>query len=191
MPKQSNLSDEDLALLAKTGDEDANTELYYRYRQKVIGLLARTFICNWMDGEDIFQEAFPKAVSEYRRDKSSFRSFLLLVVDSKRIDKLRKANPQQQISLEETHDIGSRDTRIMAIESGLSDDKPRAKKIPDPALCQFLTPRQREAYDLFYVRGEAWDYIADRLDYSSADSARISLRNALNKARQKVELQIN
>jgi RNA polymerase sigma factor (sigma-70 family) len=191
MPKQCTLSDEELALLAQDGDEDANTELYYRYRQLVINTFGRTFKCGWIDAEDIFQEAFPNAIRGYRPGKGTFRGFLLQVANNKRIDNLRKAKPQREVSLNEDHDTARSDPKIVALENGIPEDgipeePPRAKKIPDPALCQFLETQQRETYHLRYRNRESWKNIADQLGYSSADSARNSLSKALKLAKQKM-----
>jgi RNA polymerase sigma factor (sigma-70 family) len=186
--KQCTLSDEDLALLAQNGDEDANTELYYRYRQLVINVFGRIAKCNWADGEDIFQEAFPKAVLNFSRDKGSFKSFLLKIAHNKHIDIIRKAKPQREVSLD---DPSRADMQIAALEPGPTHDPPSAKTPPDPALCQFLEPQQRKIYNLRYTMGKSWQYIADHIGYSSADSARKTMSKAIKLAKEKIGRKAN
>lgn len=79
-------TDEQLALLAKNGDEDALTLLIQRYIPQVM-LRAKAFARGGLDVDDLLQEgmlALLKAVRHYRRDGGgSFRTFAMVCVNNK------------------------------------------------------------------------------------------------------------
>ncbi|MEM1486121.1 sigma-70 family RNA polymerase sigma factor [Oscillospiraceae bacterium PP1C4] len=81
-------TDEELALFAKNGDDEALAILIQRYVPLVL-MRARTYAKGDLDKDDLFQEgmiAFLKAVRNYRDDAAgSFKTFVSVCVNNKLI----------------------------------------------------------------------------------------------------------
>ena len=85
------LSDTDLMLLVKNGDDQAFSELVIRYEKRIINFFYR-LIFDYQKSEDLTQELFLK-LYRYRRkyaDTASFQTFIFRIARNLWIDYLRK-----------------------------------------------------------------------------------------------------
>lgn len=96
------MSDEELALLAKSGGESATNELFGRYKNAVRAK-ARTFYLAGGDTEDLLQEGMIglyRAVKDYNGE-SSFRSFAFLCIKRQIINAVKGAARKKHLPLNE------------------------------------------------------------------------------------------
>ena len=86
------MRDEELARLAKDGDNDALTALIQRFAP-LVQLRARSYLRNELDADDLYQEgmiALLKAVRNYRDDlPGSFKTFAIVCVNNKMLSAVK------------------------------------------------------------------------------------------------------
>ena len=96
------MTDEEIAMLAQAGDEDASEYLLNKYKNFVRSK-ARSYFLVGADHEDIVQEGMIglfKAVRDFRPDKlASFRAFAELCVTRQIITAIKTATRQKHIPL--------------------------------------------------------------------------------------------
>ena len=97
-----NMTDEEIALLAKQGDADASEYLLNKYKNFVRSK-ARSYFLIGADHEDIVQEGMIglyKAIRDYRPDRlASFRAFADLCIKRQIITAIKTATRQKHIPL--------------------------------------------------------------------------------------------
>jgi len=94
----NNISDEELALLSKNGDRNAEEALFDRYRN-FVRIKARSYFLIGADREDIIQEGMIglfKGVRDYNPDKAtSFKAFAELCIQRQIITAIKTATRQK------------------------------------------------------------------------------------------------
>ena len=122
-------SDEALLALLRQGDEEAEWELYDRYKL-LVRARARTFFLVGADNEDLVQEGMLglyKAVCEYDGSKNaSFRSFAELCITRQILTAIKGATRKKHqplntyVSLDKpVYEPGSTDRTLMDVLSGM------------------------------------------------------------------------
>lgn len=103
--RDSKFSAEELALLAKSGDEEALTELLQSYApfvKKTAAQVCKRFIDHHDDEWSIALSAFHEAVKGYEKEKNaSFLTFAHLIIRRRMIDFIRKESTRSEF----THDF--------------------------------------------------------------------------------------
>ncbi len=188
------MTDKELIVLAKQGDEDALTELIIRYTPLLKRVIAPYKIVG-TDRDDLLQEAtiaLIKAVKHYNEEKGqSFSTFLYGVAKQRLIDLLRSSKTYAQMAL----------NGAISFET-LNEQEGATKKFADPvdedgdalfssiqreeesSLAQLvadcLTARERQvAFE--YMDGKSYQEIAKGLNISVK-----TVDNTLTKVRKKI-----
>ena len=96
-----------LVAQAKTGGEEAFTELVNRYEGNIYRL-ARHITQNPEDAEDVLQETFLKAYEHLRdfQGNSKFYTWLVRIAFNQALMKLRKRKTDASVSLDDPYDTG-------------------------------------------------------------------------------------
>ena len=96
-----------LVAQAKTGGEEAFTELVNRYEGNIYRL-ARHITQNPEDAEDVLQETFLKAYEHLRdfQGNSKFYTWLVRIAVNQALMKLRKRKTDASVSLDDPYDTG-------------------------------------------------------------------------------------
>jgi RNA polymerase sigma-70 factor (ECF subfamily) len=107
-PQQADAFEElPLVQRARTGDEQAFSDLVNRYERKIFRL-ARNITQNEEDAEDILQETFLKAyehLGEFQGN-SKFYTWIVRIAVNESLMKLRKRKSDRTVSLDESIDTG-------------------------------------------------------------------------------------
>lgn len=174
-------NDEELLISkAKKGNQQAFLLLDRRYRQKIINFIMRSLLLPREDCEDVFQEAFPRAVLMFEENKKkSFRNWLILIAYGYGINRIKKIEKDRNTKdsyreyrlLKSTYDETSQEHMMNNILSTLR---------------KCLNESHYEMIKLHYVEGFHWDELARLFGYSSPDSASHAVRKALKKAFNRV-----
>ncbi len=102
MERFENIPDEEIALLAQEGDDQASEQLLNKYKNFVRSK-ARSYFLIGADHEDIVQEGMIglfKAIRDYRPERlSSFRAFAELCITRQIITAIKTATRQKHIPL--------------------------------------------------------------------------------------------
>ena len=141
LPKHG-LDSEELAELAKLGDEDAFTALYDRH-YRMIYSLGYQFFANQSDAEDVMQEAFVKAARSLDsfRKESKFSSWLYRIAYNVCVDLFKKKKRR------------SENTVIGADLSTLATDGSGERNREILAAIQTLSEKERGAVIMSYYQG--------------------------------------
>ena len=176
-------NDEELLISkAKKGNQEAFLLLDRQYRQKIINFIMRSLLLPREDCEDVFQEAFPRAVLMFEENKKKgFRNWLILIAYRYGINRVKKIEKD-------------RNTKDSLREYRLLDpayDEPRQENKMNNILNilrKCVNENHYEMIRLHYVEGFHWDELASSFGFSSPDSAshavRIALRNASSRVRR-------
>jgi RNA polymerase sigma-70 factor (ECF subfamily) len=107
-PQQADAFEElPLVQRARTGDEQAFSDLVNRYERKIFRL-AKNITQNEEDAEDILQETFLKAyehLGEFQGN-SKFYTWIVRIAVNESLMKLRKRKSDRTVSLDESIDTG-------------------------------------------------------------------------------------
>ena len=190
------LSDEELVVLVREGDEDALVDLLERYR-RFARAKARSYFLVGGDRDDVVQEAMIglyKAVRDYEPDReSSFRSFADLCITRQILTAVKAATRQKHVPLnayvplDRPESPGStRPLRDTIIDD--SGDDPLRRVLDTDELQDLrrtvgeaLSTLETEVLDL-YVEGRSYQEIADILGRHVK-----SIDNALQRIKRKLE----
>lgn len=96
--RRASLADEDLIRLVEAGDSEALACLYDRHCRAAYSL-ARRMMRERQAAEDLVQEAFLKvwrAAGSYHAQRGSARSWILSIVYSRGVDRMRRAERQRR-----------------------------------------------------------------------------------------------
>ncbi len=190
--------DEQLVVLARTGDEVALSELLTRYRP-FTRMRARSYFLVGADREDVVQEGMIglyKAVRDFQPDRgSSFRGFAELCVTRQIISAVKSATRQKHGPLNNYvsfsgpsagDDEGERDLADVLPTSTLCDpadlliSAERIRKLQSH-VDEVLSDLETEVLRL-YVEGKSYQEIAERLQRHVK-----SIDNALQRVKKKLE----
>ena len=114
-PTVESFSDEELLLLCRQGNPEAEEALILRYG-RVIRSLARPYFLTGGDSEDLIQEGMLGLLNAIRRfdplEETSFRTFAVLCIRRRLYSALRKAAGNKNVSLDD----------CLSLESSLFDE---------------------------------------------------------------------
>ena len=161
MTAYTKLTDDQLIILLKKGDQQAFTEIYNRYAGKLTGF-ACSKLYNLDDAKDILHDLFVK-LWENREQlviTSNLQSYLFAVIRHRIIDKIRK-----NITCEEYASIAQ---SLTAINQRSIDKEVEARELEqsiEKSLAQ-LPARVKEIYKLSRDEGLSNNEIAGKLNLS-------------------------
>ena len=196
-PDSTELADEDLVEVARTGDEAALAELLRRFRPQVRAK-AKTYFLSGGDRQDAIQEGMIglyKAVRDYDRSKHpSFRHFADLCVTRQVITAIKGANRRKHAPLNAyvslTGSVSHEDDSDMEYRERIADDgqDPIHKITSATDLDQLRSFCAEVLSDLEtevlvrYVSGESYSDIAVELGRHAK-----AIDNALQRVKRKLE----
>ncbi len=167
----SALTDQEVVLLARRGQEKAYRELVRRYERPIFSLLYR-MVRDRELAEDLSQESFVKALNaiESYRPEYKFSSWLFKIANNTAIDHLRRRE-LDTLSLEGSpHAVTPDAVEATALQIGDRGETPldvvEAKELGgeiERAIAQ-LRPEYRACILLRHVDGRAYEEIAEMLD---------------------------
>lgn len=167
----STLTDQEVVLLARDGQERAYRELVRRYERPIFSLLYR-MVRDRELAEDLSQETFVKALNaiESYRPEYKFSSWLFKIANNAAIDHLRRRE-LDTLSLEGSpHAVTPEAMEATALQIGDRGETPldvvEAKELGgeiERAIAQ-LRPEYRACILLRHVDGRAYEEIAEMLD---------------------------
>lgn len=197
----TSLSDEDLVVLARTGDAWGTETLLVRYRNYARAK-ARSYFLIGADREDIIQEGMIglyKAVRDYKDDRlSSFRAFAELCITRQIITAIKTATRQKHVPLNSYISINKPVVTEDQTERSLADLLPTLDAA-DPleillntqdfaslksCFDEILSSLEGEVL-LLYLDGKSYQEIADELGRHVK-----SIDNALQRIKRKIELRL-
>lgn len=197
MGEMESRTDEELALLAQQGDEDALEYLLNKYKNFVRSK-ARSYFLIGADHEDIVQEGMIglyKAIRDFKPEKlSSFRAFAELCITRQIITAIKTATRQKHIPLNSyvslnkpIYDEESDRTLLDVITEGrVANPEDMLISQEDVGLIedrigQMLSSLEREVLSA-YLDGKSYQEIADKLGRHVK-----SIDNALQRVKHKLE----
>ena len=200
MMQYADASDEVLIDLLRSGDKQAEEQLYARYKQ-IVRSKARTYFLVGADREDIMQEGMIglyKAVCDYDptfQKQTSFRAFAELCITRQIITAIKGATRKKHmplntyVSLNRTVDDGESERALMdvlAIRSHVSDPEELLIGREDyqavaDGIEHSLSRLEKDALAL-YLQGYSYQQIADAMGKSTK-----CVDNAIQRVKKKLE----
>lgn len=192
-----NLSDEQIVAYARTGDDQAQEFLIYKYRN-FVRAKARSYFLIGADREDIIQEGMIglyKAIRDFRADKlSSFRAFAELCITRQIITAIKTATRQKHIPLNSYISLNKpiydedSDRTLMDVLSGTKLSDPEELVISqedfnhiEGKIGELLSDLEWEVLTS-YLQGKSYQEIAEDLNRHVK-----SIDNALQRVKRKLE----
>ena len=192
-----NLTDEEIVAYARTGDDQAQEYLIYKYRN-FVRAKARSYFLIGADREDIIQEGMIglyKAIRDFRADKlSSFRAFAELCITRQIITAIKTATRQKHIPLNSYISLNKpiydedSDRTLMDVLSGTKLSDPEDLVISqedfnhiEGKIGELLSDLEWEVLTS-YLQGKSYQEIAVDLDRHVK-----SIDNALQRVKRKLE----
>lgn len=181
-PEEGASSGPDLAALMRRsarGDEAAFAALYDAASARVYGLAVRV-VRDPAQAEEVAQESFLemwRTASRYDPDRGSAMSWMLTIVHRRAVDRVRAAesSTRRDTAYHDRNRPVSHDETAEAATASLEAQRVRS------ALAT-LTPVQREAVELSYLRGYTHTEIARMLDLP-VGTAKTRIRDGLIRLR--------
>ena len=191
-------SDEELLTLLREGDQEAEWELYDRYKL-LVRARARTFFLVGADHEDLVQEGMLglyKAVCEFDSSKNaSFRSFAELCITRQILTAIKTATRKKHqplntyVSLNQpVYEPGSTDRTLLDILSGMGVSDPEEMLIGRENMeavardiQKKLSPLEKQVLGL-YIEGLSYQQIGQLLHKPPK-----SIDNAIQRVKKKLE----
>jgi len=170
-PEWGGLSDQEVVLLARAGQEAAYRELIRRYERPVFALLFR-MVRDRELAEDLAQETFVKALNaiDSYRPEFKFSSWIFKIANNAAIDHLRRRE-LDTLSLDGSpHAETPEAMQATALQIGARQESPldavEAKELGGAieAAIGRLRPEYRSCILLRHVEGRAYEEIAEILD---------------------------
>ncbi|MDR3643264.1 MAG: RNA polymerase sigma factor [Candidatus Doudnabacteria bacterium] len=138
----------DLAVLAKNGNETAFEQLYERFAQRTFSFIRRK-IQNRQDAEDVLQEVFIKTykgMSSLRPGTINFTAWLFKIASNTINDHLRKKYRQPEIiGIDENFEIPDRHSLFQSVLANSDLETARAN-------IQYLPPKHRHVLELRFFK---------------------------------------
>jgi RNA polymerase sigma-70 factor (ECF subfamily) len=118
------VTDEELFLKARSGDQEALGELIGRYEQKLFGLLYRYVNSDRHCAEDLFQETFLHAMRAAGtfNSKKTFKPWITTIAINLARDAARKRQTRSEVSLEAGVEFG--ESRVSMLEAVAPEEGP-------------------------------------------------------------------
>lgn len=191
------LADEEVAIAAQNGDEQAQEYLINKYRN-FVRAKARSYFLIGADREDIIQEGMIglyKAIRDFRGDKlSSFRAFAELCVTRQIITAIKAATRQKHIPLNSYISLNKpiydedADRTLLDVVTTARINDPEELIISqeefndiEDKMGKLLSSLELEVL-VFYLEGKSYQEIAEELDRHVK-----SVDNALQRVKRKLE----
>jgi RNA polymerase sigma-70 factor (ECF subfamily) len=170
-PEWAGLSDQEVVLWARSGQEAAHRELIRRYERPVFALLFR-MVRDRELAEDLAQETFVKALNaiDSYRPEFKFSSWIFKIANNSAIDHLRRRE-LDTLSLDGSpHAETPEAMQATALQIGARQESPldtvEAKELGTAieAAIGSLRPEYRSCILLRHVEGRAYEEIAEILN---------------------------
>ena len=152
-------SDEDLAEALRSGNADALTVLFKRH-SRIVFSIARRILRHDAEAEDCVQQIFLdvfRSISQFDRDKASFKTWLLLFAYNRTLNRRRSLIAAGVPSTESIEDLMP---ELLACSSAME------AQLHDRLLLRkalgHLQPRQQRTIELTYFEGLTAEEIATR-----------------------------
>jgi RNA polymerase sporulation-specific sigma factor len=198
MQKTFEKSDEELSVLAASGDREAEDSLVARYN-RLVRVCARPYFLAGGDSEDLIQEGMLgliKAVREYDITKeASFRTFAEICIRSRIYSVLRAESLDKRAALNNSVPLEAPSFDRNSYSFGafdMSRSDPESILIGRESVDELLNSVQKQLSELearilgFYLKGLSYQEIAAKVNKSPK-----SVDNAVQRVRRKVAQQIN
>jgi RNA polymerase sporulation-specific sigma factor len=198
MQKTFEKSDEELSVLAASGDREAEDSLVARYN-RLVRVCARPYFLAGGDSEDLIQEGMLgliKAVREYDVTKeASFRTFAEICIRSRIYSVLRAESLDKRAALNNSVPLEAPSFDRNSYSFGafdMSRSDPESILIGRESVDELLNSVQKQLSELearilgFYLKGLSYQEIAAKVNKSPK-----SVDNAVQRVRRKVAQQIN
>lgn len=191
------LSDEELVLMCREDDRQADEELYSRYK-KIVRTKARPYFLIGADREDLVQEGMIglyKAVRDYNADKqATFHSFAEICIARQIITAVKASTRQKHIPLNSYVSLfrpvieGEQDRSLIDVLTPQSSISPEDMLIGQEEISSLrkklfenLSPLECKVVSL-YLEGQSYQDIADELACGIK-----AVDNALQRIKKKME----
>ena len=188
-------TDEEIAMLAKAGEENALEYLLVKYKDLVNGKVNKYFIIG-AEKEDMAQEGLIglyKAIKSFDPEKqNSFKTFANLCIERQLITAIKSSNRQKNIPLNSSFSLNlsaydeSDDTTVLDILDTKTAEDP-LDTITKKEYLQFVENKIDESLSSFekqvldrYIQGESYNDIASNLETPIK-----SVDNAIQRIRKK------
>jgi RNA polymerase sigma-70 factor (ECF subfamily) len=190
IPEWGTLSDQDVVLRARSGQEAAYRELIRRYERPVFALLFR-MVRDRELAEDLAQETFVKALNaiDSYRPEFKFSSWIFKIGNNAAIDHLRRRE-LDTLSLDGSpHAETPEAMQATALQIGARQESPldtvEAKELGNAieAAIGSLRPEYRSCILLRHVEGRAYEEIAEMLNLPLG-TVKTYIHRARNELRQ-------
>jgi RNA polymerase sigma-70 factor (ECF subfamily) len=178
MAAYTHLSDDELVILLKQGDEQAFAQIYKRYAEKLAGF-AGAKLYSLDDARDILHDLFVKLWEgrEQLHITSNLQSYLFAVVRHRIVDKIRR-----NVTREEYASAAQSFAVAFSDEADKQLEAKELRQTIDHSLNQ-LSPRIKEIYLLSREEGLSNREIAEKLSLSE-QTVKNQLSAALKHLRQ-------
>jgi RNA polymerase sigma-70 factor (ECF subfamily) len=189
-PEWARLTDQDVVLRARSGQDAAYRELIRRYERPVFALLFR-MVRDRELAEDLAQETFVKALNaiESYRPEFKFSSWIFKIANNAAIDHLRRRE-LDTLSLDGSpHAETPEAMQATALQIGARQESPldtvEAKELGSAieAAIGSLRPEYRSCILLRHVEGRAYEEIAEMLNLPLG-TVKTYIHRARNELRQ-------
>jgi RNA polymerase sporulation-specific sigma factor len=197
----ANKPDEEIALMAKEGDKDAQEFLMRKYKNFVKSK-AKSYFLIGADKEDIYQEGMIglyKAIRDFKTDKlSSFKAFAELCVTRQIITAIKTATRQKHIPLNTYVSLNKpiydeeSDRTLLDILSTVKVSDPEEVIIGREEMSNMESEIVKSLSELelevlyYYIQGKSYQEIACDMDRQAK-----SIDNALQRIKRKLEKSLN
>lgn len=191
-------TDEELIAQIRTGDKNAQTYLFERYKD-FVNMKANKFFIIGAEREDMSQEGLIglyKAIKSFNSEKqNSFKTFANLCIDRQLITAIKSSNRQKHIPLNSSFSLDlsayneSDDTTVMEVlDTKVAEDpldtitkKERFEQI-EKKIDKTLSSFEKQVLN-GYIQGESYNDIAVKLDtpVKAVDNAIQRIRKKANK----------
>ncbi len=190
------LSDEEIALLAQNGNEEAENYLLIKY-QKMVSIWTRSYFLQGAEPDDVIQEGMIglyKAIRDFTVGTSSFWSFAKLCIVRNVISAIKGTNRQKHQPLNSytslhrpINDFEGDRTLIETLTNHRVDDPEvvimnrEELRVTSTTIQSILSQFEFDVFRL-YITGYTYREIADELDTHTK-----SIDNALCRVKMKIE----
>lgn len=181
------MNDEQLAKLAREGQEEALTLLIHRYAP-MVKLLAASFSSQQFETEDLAQEGMMgllSAVRTYNSDSASFRTYASVCVKNRILSEVKRSGAAKQVPVSELISMDDEQESPLVHAAGGDDpaqlvvQKEEVSRLKG-RLRELLSPKEYGVL-MLYLQAYAYDEIAQNMNMSCK-----AVDNALQRVRRKL-----
>ena len=189
MEDLSYLSDNDLIIQARNGNNTAFTYLFYRYDKKVFSIAAQYFQSS-DDAKDVYQEVFLRVYKGLKKFefRSEFSTWLFRVATNVCLTHKAQYKKRQSVSISADEDDESPKIDLKSAEEDEPDNqllRSETKRKLQSAI-ESLAPKQKMAFKLKHIHDYKIKEIAQMMDCTEG-TVKKYLFMATNKVRMKLK----